>query len=95
MKWGEIAQEGQWILCPICGNKTRLKIREDTESKNFPLFCPKCKKETLPLINGHAASIQITPLLDKEGKPMITHKSKTSRQATGYQTCSAAGQRGL
>lgn len=20
-----------WILCPICGNKTRLKIREDTE----------------------------------------------------------------
>ncbi|WP_214294283.1 cysteine-rich KTR domain-containing protein, partial [Escherichia coli] len=20
----------KWILCPVCGNKTRLKIREDT-----------------------------------------------------------------
>ncbi|HDV0795597.1 TPA: conjugal transfer protein, partial [Enterococcus faecalis] len=27
-------------MCPICGNKTRLKIREDTELKNFPLYCP-------------------------------------------------------
>ncbi|HEN4307185.1 TPA: hypothetical protein U5Y70_002179 [Streptococcus agalactiae] len=32
-------------MCPICGNKTRLKMREDTELKNFPLFCPRfcCK----------------------------------------------------
>lgn len=37
----------EWILCPVCDNKTRLKIREDTEIKNFPLFCPKCKHETL------------------------------------------------
>ncbi len=37
----------KWILCPICGNKTRLKIRSDTELKNFPLFCPKCRKESL------------------------------------------------
>ena len=35
------------ILCPICGNKTRDRIRADTELKNFPLFCPKCKKESL------------------------------------------------
>ena len=37
----------QWIYCPICSNKTRLKIREDTELKNFPLFSLKCKQETL------------------------------------------------
>lgn len=37
----------EWILCPICGNKTRLQIREDTELKNFPLYCPKCKQENL------------------------------------------------
>ncbi len=36
-----------WILCPICNSRTRVKIKEDTELKNFPLFCPKCKKETL------------------------------------------------
>lgn len=37
----------EFILCPVCKNKTRLKIRKDTELKNFPLFCPKCKQETL------------------------------------------------
>ncbi|MGQ7688362.1 cysteine-rich KTR domain-containing protein [Streptococcus suis] len=37
----------KWILCPVCGNKTRTMIRENTEMKNFPLYCPKCRKETL------------------------------------------------
>lgn len=37
----------QWILCPVCGRKTHDKIREDTELKNFPLYCPKCKQETI------------------------------------------------
>ena len=40
-------EKEQWLLCPICQNKTRIKLREDTELKNFPLFCPKCKQETL------------------------------------------------
>ena len=25
----------QWILCPLCGNKTRNKIREDTVSVSY------------------------------------------------------------
>ena len=37
----------EWILCPFCGSKTRLKIRYDTVLENFPLYCPKCKHETL------------------------------------------------
>jgi len=37
----------EWILCPVCGNKTRVKIRDDTVIENFPLFCPMCKKETI------------------------------------------------
>ena len=37
----------EWIICPICGNKTHTMMREDTEIKNFPLYCPKCKKESL------------------------------------------------
>lgn len=40
-------QKDKWILCPVCHNKTRLKIREDTRLENFPLYCPKCKQETL------------------------------------------------
>jgi hypothetical protein len=37
----------EWIICPVCKNKTRVKIREDTVLENFPLFCPKCKQESL------------------------------------------------
>ena len=37
----------EWIICPVCKSKTRVKIREDTELVNFPLFCPKCKQESL------------------------------------------------
>ncbi len=40
-----------WLYCPICQNKTRVKVRTDTELKNFPLFCPKCKKESLISVN--------------------------------------------
>lgn len=40
-----IVDDHEWLLCPICGNKTRVKVREDTVLKNFPLFCPKCKSE--------------------------------------------------
>ncbi|MDE7171361.1 MAG: cysteine-rich KTR domain-containing protein [Oscillospiraceae bacterium] len=36
-----------WILCPFCGSRTRTKVREDTELLNFPLFCPKCKREVI------------------------------------------------
>lgn len=36
-----------WILCPVCKNKTRIKIRKDTELKTFPLYCPKCRQESL------------------------------------------------
>ena len=50
-------QQEEWLLCPICGNKTRLKIREDTELKNFPLFCPKCKQEVLISIKQFNMSV--------------------------------------
>lgn len=36
-----------WIRCPVCGGKTREKVRMDTVLENFPLFCPKCKHETI------------------------------------------------
>lgn len=36
-----------WVPCPIYDNKTRTRVFEDTVLINFPLFCPKCKKETI------------------------------------------------
>lgn len=43
----DINNRVEWVRCPVCGNKTRLQIRADTELKNFPLYCPKCRQETL------------------------------------------------
>ncbi|MFR5321763.1 MAG: cysteine-rich KTR domain-containing protein [Mediterraneibacter gnavus] len=42
-----VAIKCEWMLCPICGNKTRNKIRKDTVLRNYPLYCPKCKQESL------------------------------------------------
>lgn len=42
----------KWILCPVCGNKIRTMILENIELKNFPLYCPKCKKETISDMAG-------------------------------------------
>ena len=35
-----------WIRCPACSGKTRTKVYADTVLVKFPLFCPKCKKES-------------------------------------------------
>ncbi|MDE5938321.1 MAG: cysteine-rich KTR domain-containing protein [Lachnospiraceae bacterium] len=40
-------ENDKWLLCPVCNSKTRIKIREDTVLLHFPLFCPKCRQETL------------------------------------------------
>ena len=56
----------EWIRCPVCKNKTRLKMREDTELKNFPLFCPKCKQETLISVK----QLKITIHKEPDAKPI-------------------------
>ena len=50
----------KWIRCPVCGNKTRDRIREDTVLKNYPLYCPKCKQETLIKVKN----LQITAITE-------------------------------
>lgn len=47
----------EWVICPICNNKTRIKIRKDTQLKSFPLYCPKCKKESLICVNNFKIEI--------------------------------------
>ena len=47
MRNGETMCKMNWVRCPVCGNKTRNRIREDTILINYPLYCPKCKQETL------------------------------------------------
>jgi DNA-directed RNA polymerase subunit RPC12/RpoP len=49
---GGALEKEKWVLCPICNNKTRIKVRPDTVLENFPLFCPKCKRETIINVTG-------------------------------------------
>ena len=54
----------EWVRCPVCRNKTRLQIRADTELKNFPLYCPKCKLESLI----DAKNLQITVIKEPDAQ---------------------------
>ena len=47
----------KWILCPVCGAKTRLRLLQRTVLRDFPLFCPKCKQERI--INAQNFRIEI------------------------------------
>ena len=53
--------DSEWIFCPICKNKTRIKIREDTKIENLPLYCPKCHKETLICVRENNIEIITEP----------------------------------
>lgn len=52
MEWKENNTGSDFVLCPVCGCKTKTKIRTDTVLENFPLFCPKCKNETIVSIHN-------------------------------------------
>lgn len=52
----------QWLLCPVCKCKTRVKLFKETELKHFPLFCPKCKKETLINVKDSKMTIITEPV---------------------------------
>lgn len=61
----------QWVLCPICGGKTRTKIRPDTEAKNLIVFCPKCKNEFAMDINNMEFTLSKGPeLVSEKGLPV-------------------------
>lgn len=57
--------ETEWILCPICDGKTRDKIRKDTIMKNYPVFCPKCKREILINVENY----NVTEIQEPAAKP--------------------------
>lgn len=55
-------EKAKWIHCPVCRNKIRDRIREDTVLKNYPLYCPKCKQETLIEVTN----LQITVITEPD-----------------------------
>lgn len=62
-------ENAEWILCPVCGNKTRYRIREDTILINYPLYCPKCKQESLI----QAKQLKIKVIKEPDAQTMNPH----------------------
>ena len=58
-------KQTEWVLCPVCGSKTRNRIREDTVLMNFPLYCPKCKQETLIEVKD----LRLTVIKEPDAQP--------------------------
>lgn len=52
----------EWVRCPVCGSKIRDRIREDTILRNYPLYCPKCKQQTLI----KAQNLQVTVIKEPD-----------------------------
>ena len=63
-------ENNKWIRCPICGNKTRDRIRADTVLNNHPLYCPKCKQESLI----EAKDLHITVIKEVNIKMIISRE---------------------
>ena len=59
----------QWFMCPVCGSKTRLKLREDI-ILDFPVipFCP-------------LAPLGIHGIIDRENDPGGPHHAGKSQPA--------------
>ena len=53
-----MTEQRQWVYCPCCGAKTRLQLLRQTELRDFPLFCPKCRRETV--INARLFRVSVT-----------------------------------
>lgn len=60
--------DSTWIKCPLCGNKTRTQIRDDTVLINFPLFCPKCRHKELINVNQLNITIVKEPVAQTQSR---------------------------
>ncbi|MFS0843452.1 MAG: cysteine-rich KTR domain-containing protein [Roseburia hominis] len=46
--WGEkVKHTYSWQSCPICGNPKAYRVRDDTKAERFPVYCKRCKQESL------------------------------------------------
>lgn len=47
-----------WYCCPVCGNKVQ-KLSTTSTIYNTPLYCKKCKTESMPTIySGHENTLK-------------------------------------
>lgn len=52
-------KETKWILCPACGEKTRVKMRKNSRLENFLLYCHRCKREFIIDVEDFKVTVSI------------------------------------
>ncbi len=62
----------KWIMCPVCGGKTRVKMLETTQLYRFPLYCPKCRHETLVNANYNEITMIKEPDAKTQSYPLTS-----------------------
>jgi len=55
---GEIMPREEWISCPSCNGARVLKVRDDTVVHNLPIYCKKCRKESIISITSKDITIR-------------------------------------
>ena len=81
------AAEERWVLYPVCGAKTRLRLLRRTILQEFPLFCPKCRRESIinarnfqiEEVNQPDARTQCWPCLTWSALRFLNRRSKMKR----------------
>lgn len=53
--------ESGWIHCPCCKCRTRTKVKPETVVKNFPVYCPKCKREYIVDVEALQIKLSVEP----------------------------------
>ena len=79
--------EERWVLCPVCGAKTRLRLLRRTILQEFPLFCPKCRRESIinarnfqiEEVNQPDARTQCCPCLTWSALRFLNRRNKMKR----------------
>ena len=44
---GTMNIENGWLTCPNCGHGKILRMTEETRVKNLPVYCKKCRCESM------------------------------------------------
>ena len=50
-------EDTDWLICPNCGEKTGVKLMPDTELRNYPLFCRKCRMECVVGVKNYVVKV--------------------------------------
>ena len=53
----ELKVKKGFLVCPVCRQRTPQRIDKNTKADNLPLWCPRCKNETIIRISGASAEV--------------------------------------